>query len=77
MPALKRLLVLKQTNMKNKRENDKRLNTQPMAQGIKNSIAKAILKMLSAYNQNDSFVPIKSDTMTCVQPLYFIPRCPS
>ena len=58
--------------MKNKRENDKWLNTQPPAQGIKNMVAKVGL-MMSAYNRKDSFVPIKGDIVICMQPLCSLP----
>ena len=54
------------------RENDKLLNAQPPAQGIKNTIPKVGLKMLSAYNLKNSFVPIKDNIVTWVQLLYFI-----
>ena len=77
IPTPKGLLVLKQINMKNKRENDKWLNTQPLALGIKNTIMKVGLKMLSAYNQKNSFVLIKGNIVMCVQPLYFVLLSPS
>ena len=57
-------------------ENNKWLNTQSPAQGIKNTIAKVRPKMLNAYNQIDSLVLTKSNIVMCVQPLSFVPLSP-